>query len=127
MALQLWQWSCGRNIWLSACHLPGTSNKVADGGSRNFDGSTEWPFNMRVFEDSSPGYNPPPVILQAYPDDKSPCAFTCLKEYQADTTPQRNRKEVIYYLHQATQSYLLSFAGIDTASFKRQRQVCCHL
>ena len=46
MALQLWQWSWGRNIWLSACHFPGTSNKVADGGSRNFDGS-------RVFEDVS--------------------------------------------------------------------------
>ena len=76
---------------------------------------------------SRPGYNPPLVILQAYPDDKAPCVFTCLKEYLADTTPQRNRKEVIYYLHQATQSYLLSSAGIDIASFKRQRQVCCHL
>ncbi|CAH3138111.1 unnamed protein product [Porites lobata] len=109
---------------------PGTSNKVADGGSRNFDGSIEWPFNMRVFEDISsnrPGYNPPLVILHAYPDDKSPCVFTCLKEYLADTTPQRNRKELIYYLHQATQSYLLSSAGIDIASFKRQRQVCRHL
>ena len=76
---------------------------------------------------SRPGYNPPLVILQAYPDDKSPCVFTCLKEYLADTTPQRNRKELIYYLHQATQSYLLSSAGIDIASFKRQRQVCRHL
>ena len=65
MALQLWQWSCGRNIWLSACHLAGTSNKVGDGVSRNFDGSTEWPFNMRVFEDVSSKRGPFQIDLFA--------------------------------------------------------------
>ena len=41
MALQIWQWSCSRNIWLSSCHLPGVNNEIADKESRNFDGSTE--------------------------------------------------------------------------------------
>ena len=30
MALQIWQWSCSRNIWLSLCHLPGVNNEIAD-------------------------------------------------------------------------------------------------
>ena len=44
---------------------PGTSNKVADGGSRNFDGSIEWPFNMRVFEDISGKWEPFQIDLFA--------------------------------------------------------------
>ena len=43
---------------------------------------------------SRPGYNPPLVILQAYPDDKSPCVFTCLKEYLADTTLRGTEKSL---------------------------------
>ena len=38
MALQIWQWANGRNIWLSSCHLPGVNNVVADKESRHFDG-----------------------------------------------------------------------------------------
>ena len=53
MALQIWQWANSKNIWLSSCHLPGVDNVVADQESRNFDGSTEWSLNTKVFEDIS--------------------------------------------------------------------------
>ena len=37
----------------SSCHISGVTNVVADQESRNFDGSTEWSLNTKVFEDIS--------------------------------------------------------------------------
>ena len=65
MALQIWQWANSRNIWLSSCHLPGVDNVVADHESRNFDGSTEWSLNTKVFEDISNKWGPFQIDLFA--------------------------------------------------------------
>ena len=51
MALQIWQWCQGRNIWLSSCHIPGSTNIEADKESRQFNTSIEWSLNTEVFQD----------------------------------------------------------------------------
>ena len=42
IANEIWTWSIDRNIWLSAEHLPGSKNLLADEQSCVFDDTTEW-------------------------------------------------------------------------------------
>ena len=39
---EIWQWCINKGIWLSAAHIPGRDNKVADFKSRNFIDNKEW-------------------------------------------------------------------------------------
>ena len=48
-ACHLWQWCLERRILLSAEHLPGIANTVADQESRQVETSTEWMLNRAVF------------------------------------------------------------------------------
>ena len=45
----IWQWCIQRNIWLSACHLPGVENTEADRESRLNHDNTEWQLNPKLF------------------------------------------------------------------------------
>lgn len=49
LAIQLWQWCLERNLSLSAVHLPGTSNCVADEESRTPQSSAEWQLDQVTF------------------------------------------------------------------------------
>ena len=49
VARQLWDWCIHRNIWLSACHIPGRLNTIADRKSREFDDTTEWALHDSIF------------------------------------------------------------------------------
>ena len=49
IAKRIWLWCLDRNIWISAAHIPGTSNIVADNCSRSFNDSTEWKLDPKVF------------------------------------------------------------------------------
>ena len=51
LAQQIWQWCREREIWLSACHIPGSTNVDADTESRNTNSSTEWSLHSDVFTD----------------------------------------------------------------------------
>ena len=51
MAQSIWAWCIDSNIWLSACHIPGSQNTDADKQSRVFNVSTEWSLCTQVFED----------------------------------------------------------------------------
>ena len=42
LTLELWQWCLERNIMISAQHVPGKLNTIADSESRVFDDSIEW-------------------------------------------------------------------------------------
>ena len=42
LAKEIWLWALDKNIHLSAEHLSGSKNTVADGASRVFDLNTEW-------------------------------------------------------------------------------------
>ena len=48
-ACQLWQWCLQRGITLSAEHLPGSSNIIADQESRLLHSSAEWMLNRGIF------------------------------------------------------------------------------
>ena len=51
MAQTICAWCIDSNIWLSACHIPGSQNTDADKQSRVFNVSTEWSLCTQVFED----------------------------------------------------------------------------
>ena len=47
---------------------------------------------------SRPGYRPQPVMLHAYPHDKSLCVYSYLTEYLKRTQPLRGKKKLSYFL-----------------------------
>ena len=49
LAITLWSWCIERNIWVTAAHLPGAENTIADRRSRTFRDETEWMLNPRIF------------------------------------------------------------------------------
>ena len=46
---KIWSWALNQGDWLSAEHIPGTSNVSADDLSRNFKADTEWELSNDVF------------------------------------------------------------------------------
>ena len=79
---------------------------------------------------SRPGYRPPPVMLQAYPQDNSLCVSSYLTEYLQQTQPFQGEETQLFLSftrpHKAISKETLSrwlqsvtsSAGIDVASFK---------
>ena len=65
VARQLWTWCSQRNIWLSACHIPGRLNTIADRKSREFDDTTEWSLDDSVFAKVVAAWGMPSVDLFA--------------------------------------------------------------
>ena len=49
LARVIWQWAKERNIWLSASHIPGVHNVVADTESRQFNDNKEWQLDPTLF------------------------------------------------------------------------------
>ena len=52
LAREVWFWCIDRNLWLSAAHLPGTSNVAADKASRLFCDQTEWKLDETILHQS---------------------------------------------------------------------------
>jgi hypothetical protein len=50
IAKDIWTWAEERNIWLSAAHIPGKHNSIADEMSRKFDSEKEWQLNPGLFQ-----------------------------------------------------------------------------
>ena len=46
---EIWLWAAHRNIWLSAAHILGSHNTIADFHSRTFEDATEWSLNDLIF------------------------------------------------------------------------------
>ena len=51
LAKQIWDYCIARNIWISACHIPGSQNFEADTESRVLKLSTGWSLSLPVFVD----------------------------------------------------------------------------
>ena len=49
IAKNIWEWAIHRNIHLSAEHIPGSKNVLADKASRVFNENTEWTLDLIVF------------------------------------------------------------------------------
>ena len=49
MARAVWEWCIDRDIWLTASHIPGKLNVIADRASMAFDESKEWKRDAAVY------------------------------------------------------------------------------
>ena len=65
VAKEIWAWAIPLNIWLSAAHIPGSQNVIADFKSRNFMDHTEWSLPGEIFQQISNTYFLPSVDLFA--------------------------------------------------------------
>ena len=50
LAIELWNYALNRNLIISAIHIPGKLNVLADQKSRIFKDSIEWMLNPRIFK-----------------------------------------------------------------------------
>ncbi len=42
LAREIWQWCIVNNVWVSAAHIPGSTNVEADRESRQFNDNIQW-------------------------------------------------------------------------------------
>jgi len=61
----LWMWSLERNIHITAVHLPGVLNTIADTDSRQMLDRTDWNLNPMIFQSINHLYGPLDVDLFA--------------------------------------------------------------
>ena len=65
IATEIWEWCANRNIWITADHLPGRLNTVADCMSRKFNDNKEWMLNKQAFENIIKQFGAPEIDLFA--------------------------------------------------------------
>ena len=65
MSREIWQWCISRNIWVSAAHVPGRLNTIADERSRKFNDRAEWKLNRQVFDRIVSHFGVPEIDLFA--------------------------------------------------------------
>ena len=65
IAKQIWIWAENRRIWLSAAHIPGVDNVLADYKSRNFEDNLEWELNEKLFNRIVDTFGQPKIDLFA--------------------------------------------------------------
>lgn len=65
IAKEIWLWALERNIHLSAEHLPGSENVIADKASRVLDDNTEWELVMACFLEVNNNFGPFDIDLFA--------------------------------------------------------------
>ncbi|XP_057316824.1 uncharacterized protein LOC130657847 [Hydractinia symbiolongicarpus] len=49
LAVEIWEFARTCDVWLSACHIPGVLNTIADYKSRQFQDNIEWSLNVKQF------------------------------------------------------------------------------
>ena len=62
VAKLIWGFCIDRNIWISAAHIPGKANTVADRMSRQFNDNTEWKLCPSVYREICKSLSFTPVI-----------------------------------------------------------------
>ena len=50
LACRVWNWCIENDLWVSATHIPGVENTVADYESRHFNDRGEWSLDSQVFQ-----------------------------------------------------------------------------
>ena len=65
LARNIWEWCIQRNIWISACYLPGVLNVEADRQSRLDHDNTEWQLNPNLFHEIQILWDKPDIHLFA--------------------------------------------------------------
>ncbi|XP_057299263.1 uncharacterized protein LOC130629901 [Hydractinia symbiolongicarpus] len=49
LAVEIWEFARTCDVWLSACHIPGVLNTIADYKSRQFQDNIAWSLNVKQF------------------------------------------------------------------------------
>ena len=62
---EIWDYARGKNMWISACFVPGKENKEADQASREFDDTTEWTLRKDYFIEICRRFGKPTIDLFA--------------------------------------------------------------
>ena len=65
LAVEFWELCRKLNLWVTAAHLPGYLNVLADDKSRIFDDKTEWKLNTEVFRKVVQQFTVPNIDLFA--------------------------------------------------------------
>ena len=65
IARTIWLWCLEHDIWISAAHLPGKSNSVADKASRIFHDHTEWQLDPNIYFSITQAFGVPSIDLFA--------------------------------------------------------------
>ena len=65
VAYDIWHWCLIRNMWLSATHIPGRHNTLADKHSRKFNDSLEWRLNPEDLQLCTKQWGQPGIDLFA--------------------------------------------------------------
>ena len=50
LAITIWDYCISQDCWITATHIPGKCNIVADRMSREFDVNTEWSLSIQIFQ-----------------------------------------------------------------------------
>ena len=50
----IWEWCISRDIWISAAHIPGVDNTIADSEYRSTDSHTEWMLDSYILKSALP-------------------------------------------------------------------------
>ena len=64
---EIWKWAETHKIWISAAHIPGVENTLADEHSRNFNDPTEWSLSVSIFKEITNTFVAPHIDLFANP------------------------------------------------------------
>ena len=65
IAKSIWFWAKKHNVWLTASHIAGTENTIADAESRKFNDQVEWQLNKDIFCDICELWGDPQIDLFA--------------------------------------------------------------
>lgn len=65
LANDIWLWCKTRNLWITARHIPGVKNSLADFKSRNFNDNLEWSLRQDIYDDIVDKWGHPEVDLFA--------------------------------------------------------------
>ena len=65
LAVQIWEYVMENNIHISAAHIPGKHNVLADEASRKFQDAAEWMIDTKMFRKMSLYYGQPDIDLFA--------------------------------------------------------------
>jgi len=65
IAKDIWEWCYNKNIFISAAHVPGVCNDIADFKSRVFEDATEWQLNPYIFKNICLQFGTPDIDIFA--------------------------------------------------------------
>ncbi len=100
MALEIWKWAIMRNNFLSAVHVPGKLNYLADFESRKQDNNTEWSLNDVIYNKITEIFIKPTIDLFAsylnYKVDKYVSWMPDPKAFATNTFHNNFSNEIFY-------------------------------